>query len=291
VTVLYEVTKQDFAAAKGAFDANDFQQMNILANRLMANVLFGDQKLYAVFGFFMRGLASDFLAVSRDSGLLEELRPKAEVFLDKLERAFTPEIDLDLIWESYFEYEESTRKLHMTAVERKTYQDNAAFTAQAFRHLVAEFLAESAIFHQRSLVFKGFLQEADRLVRNHGADRPTLIFLLLIKALDWLNEYLRFSWSLPTGQLDVDSFKSNLCPILNRVKEWHERSEGPPYTEATTFLCDIILEWRRCFVRYGEPARQEQKIDLPPEARKRIGDAIAQALYKGPEDKRKKGKK
>ena len=295
MTEVYEATRQDFAAARAAFDDSDFQQMNICSNRLMANVLFGDEKLYAVPGFFMKNLAIEFVRGGVDSTLARDLRPIAEAFIAKIDKAFQPEVDLHLIWDAYFEYTENTRKLHMTPGERKTYRDNKAFSSRAFSYLASELLAGEALFHEHGFGLKAFMTEADRIVRNHGVEKKDVVLLALIVALDRLNGYIRVACSSASEGQNMDCVKSLLAPFVDRIKSWHERPEDLPYADATGTLCDIILEWRKYFLRHLEPGRvavsEQQQIELPADAKKRIGDTIAQALQKDLVGKRGKNKK
>jgi len=58
---IYEILRQDFEAARGAFVEADFHDMNICANRLMSNVLFGfeNDTKYILPGFFLRIIANE----------------------------------------------------------------------------------------------------------------------------------------------------------------------------------------------------------------------------------------
>lgn len=292
---VYQVAKQDLAAAKAAFDGGDFQQMNLYSNRLMANVLFGDQKLYAISGFFMKNLAVEFLGVGLDSTLGRELHPMAKDFIVNISESFKPDVNVGSVWKGYFEYNEKKRKLYMTPYERRAYVDNRDFTRLALSYLAQELLTGEALFHERGLVPKAFLTEADRLIRNHGAETKDLVLLSLITALDGLNDFIRVECSSATGGTNPDCLKSRLSPFLGRIGKWIEQSEDFPYPDASNILSDVILESRKYFLRYMELGRvaktEERRVELPAEAKKRISDTVAQALQKDLEENPTKRKK
>src|SRR5262249_40152288 len=130
--LVYQIVNQDFAVAKAAFDDNDFSKMHIYGNRLVSNVLFGNdnEKIYALPGFFLKNLALELLSIKDDS-LANELRRQAELFIVKIDRFFKEQADLGPMWTAYFEYFDNTRKLFLDPVERKIYRDNKSFTTNA----------------------------------------------------------------------------------------------------------------------------------------------------------------
>lgn len=282
---IYKVLREDFAAVKGAFDEGDFAQMNICSNRIMANALFGDQSAYALPGFFLKELATELLKGSVSPGLDKKIRPFAKKFISEIEEAFTPDVDFQRLWGCYSSYIQKTRKLSISAVEKKSYTDNPTFTHQALSRLVQEVFSGEVLFHERGVILKSIIIEADRLIRNHSIQDRDLVLICLFQALDRLNDYFRFACtSTGGGTVYSECMKSYLTPFMERFKNWYDNPEDSPYPSGSDLLCEIILEWRRMFIRYQElgqaTEKQGQRIELPPEAKKRIGDTIAEALQK-----------
>jgi hypothetical protein len=288
---IFDICRQDFTAAKLAFEERDFRLLNILGNRLMSNVLFGsqDEKLLALPGFFIKDVALDFL---KDDTKLDELHRIAKVSIGQVDEAFKRDFDLARFWSVFLKYWNDVRKTNLTATERKAYKDNAAFTVQAMSFLSNELFKDDFVFQENSLIIKGVLQELDRIVRCHGADDSDIILGLLLRVIDWINDYYRQAFSSAQGVVNVELVKSQLSPLLEAVKEWRATKEILPFTNGSTILCDAILEWRRCFIRYLERGRlspeAERRIELPLDTKKRIGDTIAEALQR---DVAKRGKK
>jgi hypothetical protein len=276
---IYEVIRQDFAAATAAFEEADFSQLNMYSNRLMGNALFGNQKQYGLIGFFLKSIATDFLKGGVNTELETRLRPIASTFISRLHECLQPTTDLNGVWEGYFAYKESSRKLHMNSVERRVYRDNVGFTKQAFSYLADELLIGDAVFHEHGLVSTAVLVEIDRAIRNHGAEQRELVLQSLVVAFDRLIGYMKVAFSS-----DAQGLRSTISPWLQRIKQWTSHEERLPYDEASEILCDMVFEWRRMYIRYMELGRavprEERKIELPLQAKQKIGDTIAEALQK-----------
>jgi hypothetical protein len=280
VNEVYDVIRQDFAVVQATCGQGDYLQMNIYSNRMVANSAFGGHNHYGIIGFFLKNLAIDFLKLAQNSESQNALKPFANAFIAKLSDALRPEIDMAQVWEGYFAYTESARKLFLTPAERQVYKDKKSFTAAAFSILSEELLNGGRLFDERGQVTKGFLNESERIIRNHGAEERELVFNVLIVALDRLLDYVKYECS-STGP---ECIKSTLLPMTKRITEWTKGTERLPYDFASEILAAILFEWRLFFVRYFELGRavtpDERKIELPPEAKKRLGNTIAEALRK-----------
>ncbi len=296
MTDLYQILRQDFGAATAAFANADFHDMNICSNRLMSNVLFGSESdtKYMVPGYFLRVIANDFLAL-KDEGLAKTLRPHAERLVAEIDRAFKEELDLTVIWSGFFEYTEKKRELFMSPVERRVYKTDRAFTARGLQYLAKRFFDDPFLSTPNGVLLRALLTEADRLIRNHGAEGKELVFYSVLRAVDWLDRYvaLAFFDAEKTGSRDI--LKNDLDPCLKRIQLWYSGSEQLPYNDGTAILCDILLRWRKYFLRYLERTRsspdEERRVELPGQVRQRIGETIAQALQKDIVDKGAKGRK
>jgi hypothetical protein len=285
--VTYTVLNQDFLAAIRAYEQSDFALFNVYANRLMADTVFGREKQYGLIGFFLKSLAIDFLRLANNSDAQNGLKPIAGAFISMLREGLnlnkqevTPKPDVTPVWQGYFAYVDSSRKVFMHPIEKQVYKDNKPFTAAAFSVLSNELLGGDWIFEENSQITKAFLTESERLLRNHGGTERDLVLNSLVTALHRLLDYVKFGCSGKGNEC----VKSHILPFVERIKEWMTANEKLPFNVAGDILADIILQWRLYFIRYGEIGRaipaEEKKIELPSEAKKRIGDTIAEALKK-----------
>jgi hypothetical protein len=297
MTGIYEILKQDFAAAKAAFDQSDPHNLNICANRLMANVVFGDEddKKYMVPGYFLRIVANDFLAI-KDETVAKSAREPAEHFIATIERAFTEQLDSKPIWNGFFEYTERKRQVLLPPTERRAYKLDPSFTARGVRYLTQKFFDDPFVARSNSIVLRALLTEADRLIRNHGAEHKELVVYCLMRALDWLDRYLPLAFADAEKSGSLETVKGDILPYIERMQNWYSGSEELPYHEATEILCDLLLSWRKFFFRYLDGTKvspgEERRVELPGQVRQRIGETIAQALQRdiGEKGKSSKGK-
>jgi hypothetical protein len=76
--------KQDLAATYEAFQVDNFEECNILANRFMANsVLAGDKKVFLP-GFLIKEVAVDFVNLRRAGSSLATAKPVGQEFMKTL---------------------------------------------------------------------------------------------------------------------------------------------------------------------------------------------------------------
>jgi len=296
MTGIYEILKQDFAAAKEAFDVSDFHALNIYSNRLMSNVVFGDDddKQYIVPGYFLRIIATEFLAIRDEKVATAALQPAGQ-FIAILERGFTTELDLTTIWGGFFDYSETRRKLFLTPAEGKIYKPNPSFTARGLQFLTKLFFNDPFLSRKNSIMLRALLTESDRLIRNHGAERKELVLYSLLRALDWIDRYLIVALNDAEKSASTDSVKGEILQFVERMQNWYSGSEDLPYRDATNLLCDLLVCWRNYYFRYMDrikPASDEdRRVELPGQVRQRIGDTIAQALQRDIGEKGQKPKK
>ena len=296
MTGIYEILKQDFAAAKAAFDISDAHSLNICANRLMANVVFGDEgdEKYMVPGFFLRIIANDFLAIKEEM-VAKLAHEPAEHFIGVMERAFTEELDSKVIWNGFFEYSERKRQLFLSPSEKKAYKSNPSFTARGLAYLTRKFFGDPFLASNDSIVLRALLTEAERLIRNHGAERKELVLYSLMRALDWLDRYLPLALADAEKSGNVERVKGDILLYIERIQRWYSAPEDLPYQNATKLLCDLLLCWRKFFFRYMDRPKpsieDERRVELPGQVRQRIGETIAEALQKDLGEKSQKVKK
>jgi len=143
----------------------------------------------------------------------------------------------------------------VTPVERKVYKANRAFTAQGLAFLSRRFFNDPFLSSRDGIMLKALITEADRLIRHHGAENNELVLFALMRALDWLDRYVAVAFSDADKTGSLESLKEDLIPLLEEVRVWYASSEKLPYSRGTQILCNILLQWRKYFLRYMERAK------------------------------------
>jgi hypothetical protein len=261
----------------------------------MSNVLFGDDSdaKYLAPGFFLRVIANDFLII-RDESLAKKVRQPAERFVGEIARGFSKELDPSLIWNGFFDYVERKRDLFKNSIERRVYKENRTFTARALGYLAQKLFDDPFLSSQDGIVLRSLLIETDRLIRNHGAENKELILFAFIIALSWLDRYLAVALSDAEKRNSTQLVKDEINLYLKRIASWYSTAQSPSLDEATSILCDILIKWRKFYLRYQEHSTaagvEERKIELPGQIRQKIGETIAEALQRDVSRKGIRGK-
>jgi hypothetical protein len=102
---LLKAIHQDLEAARFAFNDNDFESMNVYANRIMSNVsFFSEAKVTGIQGFFLKDMALEYLRLSRrDAAALTTAKVFGEKYFGKLMQSISSTGDEMQIWKDFLE--------------------------------------------------------------------------------------------------------------------------------------------------------------------------------------------
>ena len=276
----FQITRQDFQAARSAFISGNYELMNILANRLMTNAVLGKhaERECAVPGFFLKEIA---LNAGNERILLS-----GERFIRVLDQAFKETPDLETMWSGYAVFVDGVRSAGKHEVEAKAYKDVPEFTGGVIDYLINDLLSIEEVCQENSRILTGMLTEVNRLVRSHGAQQSDLVSWCLLRAVERLHAYHVFS-CIGHGQWDGQALKARSEPYVVRLKECYQgvfKQKGLT-KEATDFLCDLILQWRVAFIRYLEVhhptgVKERREVELPQDAKQKLTETISEILTK-----------
>lgn len=281
------VMKQDFAAIRRAFETGAYDLMNIYSNRLMANAALLGPKEFVVPGILAKELATDCIDARRAEDRLKALKPAAKDLLDSLEENLdSKHAGSDRDWKSFVVFFDITRETRMDEIEAKVYQEDKSFSSRSADVLV-EWLSDHQLllFESRNLFLKGILNELGRIIKSHGADGKTTVLWVLLRVFDRYYDYLAYSSLMLDGTFDETRIKGETTSALEMILEY-ARADSPEefYRLATEICSHLITQWRKYYVFYMEPLRIPEtgarKIELPKEARERIGEIIVKTLKK-----------
>jgi len=289
MSTVFKVTKEDFAAAKAALGLGEYSVMDMLANRLMANAVYGESsdRAYALPGYFIKETSIKLRSQEPGSSTANKISLAAESLVKNLESAFTEELNLEKIWNCYGEFVETTRVIEQSNSEKKAYSENRDFTASVLDYLIGEVLSLDTVCEENSQVFKGSENEIMRVVRVHGATTIDLMSVCLVTAFGRLHDYAMKVCHSPTGVFDKKRLEGWLEPFLTRVQGFHstrnDTDQLTAYQQGSSILIELVHDWRLAFIKYFEinPHKiKEQRIELPQETKDKIGKTISEALKK-----------
>ena len=282
---LGEVLKEDLKAAIAAFRDDSYDTTNVLANRLMSNAIFGKDRKMFLPGFFLKDVAFHFTLLKARSSSLAFSTAKSYgfTFIENLSKSL-PNLNEAQLWSDFLVYNDKLRSFEATEWETKNYSNNVAFTNQSYTWLL-EYLQTKRDFllNPRNFLFKGTIDEMNRIFKAHSADIKDFVFLHLIIALDRNYEYVCRIWNRPDVRLiDEDQVKQLIFPTVDKIIELR----GKPFEieQIDTLLWELVRTWREQFILYGEllsPAIALRKgIELPDDLKRKLTDSLTKTLEK-----------
>ena len=118
----------------------------------------------------------------------------------------------------------------------------------------------------------------------HGAGRDELVTLTLLTYLARIYSYIRYTQTTPDGKVKPEPVQLEILPIIEKIAAL--TSTSPIDIEKSTDILEsLVISWREYYVRYMEPVAApsspaERGVELPPETKKKITEAITKELEK-----------
>lgn len=297
---LTNTLNQDLQAFVIAFEGEETRAdlAVVFANRFLSNLLFLNKPSpYATIGFGLRLSSMDNLRArqiantAKDPTEVRRLVKEAtrEWIVDIQERMASPEIDPVLVWRDLYKYVKSTRKVFLTSPEAAAYKDNELVTSGALSYLFDSFLLnDGEIAEPGTAVPDGCLNEIGRLVSVHGVSERDYPLVAIIFALSWLNEFVARYWTKSSVPAEtVLAAKKRFSALLEPIRPLLQRDNFPNLealaAPASTILSDILMTWRKDFIRFMDSAVITTKKGQPQvskETREKLSESIKGAIEK-----------
>jgi len=298
--------RADFTAAMEAFDSHAFKDMNIMANRILSDIVFGGQEYrkYILTGHILKTISGSLAQTSGEGYDTVEIHNAVEKILNKLQETLHNPISNADVWNTFAEYESGSRLLRCPPSERKAYKEaNPQFT-----RLLSAFLFENILpdIDTMCRVDGGIVQSSsgdfERAIRTNGCELRELILHSVFITFSRVFDYLYFESMPPTGNFDSTGMKAKVEPYLKTMLETYAKIKKgeDPVTIGNPTIEQFCEQWRILFLKYNEisrPGQQAQapRIELPKAAKDQISESLKRAiqadLAKAPRAVPQEGKK
>jgi hypothetical protein len=280
-----KVIGEDLKAALGAFRDDDFGNVNVFANRIMSNAIFGENQKIFLPGFFLKDVAFTFGLLKARKTPMPFATAKAHGFsyVENLGKSLTS-LDEEQLWKDFHEFNDKIRKFEMTTWEEKSYSDNPKFTNESFRWLLSYLNSHKEILSDpRNFLLKGIINETVRIYRVHSATLNDTVLLCLMIALDRNYDYMCKVWDRPDARIiDERKLKELILPSIDQIVAMGNKELK--INEADALLWNLVKTWRELFIQFGEllpPGVALQKgIELPEDLKKKLTESITKTLEK-----------
>lgn len=282
---LEKVIAEDMKAAIEAFKEDSFDNVNVFANRAMSNAIFGDDRKIFLPGFFLKDVAFTFgfLKSRKTASAFSTAKSHGFSYIESLGKSLTS-LDEEQLWKDFQVYSERIRKFEMTDWEEKSYSDNARFTSESYKWLLAYLQSHKAVLSDpRNFLIKGIINEMTRVYRVHSATLHDIVLLCLMIALDRNYDYACKVWNRPDARIiDEKQMKELILPSVDKIIALSNQEFK--IEEADAVLWDLVKTWREFFIQFGEllpPGIALQKgIELPEDLKKKLTESLTKALEK-----------
>lgn len=281
---LRKVVSEDLAAGIDAFRDDSFDFVNLIANRIMANAIFGTDTKIFLPGFFLKEVASTFgvLKARKEAAAYSTAKSHGFKYVESLKKSLSS-LDEKELWKKFHAFSNKMRKFEMIEFEDGSYSDNIEFTRNAFSWLLKHLKEnKDLLFDSPNLLLKGTLNEMERIYRVHSGELPEIVLISLIKALDRYYEYISRAHRKPDRRIDEENVKSKIFPYIDQI----EKSYGQELEieEVDNILWELVKGWRAFYIQYMELPRTrvtfEKGIELPAELKKKLSESITKTLEK-----------
>ncbi|MGD0645085.1 MAG: hypothetical protein ABSA75_09290 [Candidatus Bathyarchaeia archaeon] len=264
---------------------DSFDNANVLANRIMSNAVFGNNRLLFLPGFFLKDVALTFgiLKSQRAPNAYATAKAQGFSYVLNLEKSLAP-LDEEKLWKDFQDFDNKIRKYQMTEWEERSYTDNVQFTKESYTWLVNYLVEHKELLgNPQNNLLKGIINEMVRLYRVHSSDLEDLELLCLVIALDRDYDYIRRIAYLPaSSKIDDNLLKLKILPAIDRIAKMCK--EGVKIKEADTLLWELVKTWRELYIQFGEvlpPGISVEKgIELPKELKTKLTESLTKTLEK-----------
>jgi hypothetical protein len=177
------------------------------------------------------------------------------------------------------------RKFLTSETEKKAYSDNGVFTHHSFKWLICYLKDHKEILKDpKNFLFKGILNEFERIFRNHSGELDDVVAMSLFRALDRLYDYVAVV-NAHDGIIDEDILKMFIYPHVETMEQLVYPEKREEFSEVTHVLWIITKQWRELFLQYMDiervkPIAVQRAIELPAEMKAKLTESVSKTLEK-----------
>ncbi|KKM13812.1 hypothetical protein LCGC14_1712450, partial [marine sediment metagenome] len=183
-----KILQQDINACVELFEKNNFQVINIIANRYLENCLIFNEYQLCLPGVFIKEMVNDYAIIINSPDKSKRIQ-SAKVFGERLIskiRDFFKDLNEDNLWNEFYKYNLSIIEFLRDEIDL-IYLRNPLFSSQAFNFLLNYVENhEDYLYMIKNKFLEGILSFMVRVIRNHNFNLKELMLYVYIKFLGFL---------------------------------------------------------------------------------------------------------
>lgn len=289
---IFTIINQDLEVASKAINDGDFHFVTIIGNRIMTNLYALNKNELMILGWILRDIGGDLLNIStRNKNVKEKIISNAKKlaidYLISLQSDITQNsLNSKNIYDKYEETQSEMRKFILSKRERLTYDEESEFSKQFALKIIEVFYTyKDKAFSKNSNLIPIIANELARNYNEHGG-REALASYFVFRTFAEFYKYASFEkFENSTGLWDLNSKLSEYLELIDKFRRYLIKDDDRAMFET---LNEIVVgfgsDFRLYYLYYGELITQgrtrEEKVELSPESRQKIGEIIAKSLQK-----------
>ena len=276
-TSIVQVIEQDVKAVYSAFQNDDFANMNLFSNRIMANAILSEDPRLTLLGFSLKEIARIYggIKARKDLTTFATAKSLGDVYI----RSINLKGDANEFWEQYHLFYNKIRQHQQDEYEKESYKENIQFTRFAFHWLIQKLSEDrDMLFKDHNQFVRGILNEMGRIFRVHGGELVDLYTFSLVRALQLYYDYTNYFSKKERKEVITKS----VLPYVDEMTKTLLRESVDP-EEVTLLLQRIIVDWRIAYIHFMErprfvPIEKEEGVPITEETKRKISETVTKAL-------------
>ena len=210
---------QDLNVARQYFRQKNFELMGRIGDRIMSNLLLGEENDLMIIGYMVREVSEEFISIKEiDPVRLNGCMDAGDKFLRDITNNPNDENYIVMVWEHYSYYKAKIVEFIPSDVELMVYQKEPQFTAQTTRKLM-RMLDEnrSLLLDDYNNLLLSILEEQRRVINIYGFNKSDLILYITLKAF---YEYYLYLLSFKmANHLEGEAIASKVYRYVDEISQ------------------------------------------------------------------------
>ena len=248
-----EILSQDFEYCLKAFENDNFNLMNIAANRLMENSIFLENQEIFLIAAILKDIANDYMGIVQNKrNILNSAKVLGKNTIDSIKSNLNKGINIEKLLQDFFEFTVNINEFHKDELESQVYMKNTKFTSLVFKKIL-KFLEEnkSSLKKINSTLLTGVLNVMIRIFKNHSCTLKENMVYLYFKLLTLLHPYV-IEKTVPKEELIEEDFQNYLETHIDFIVKSY-LNDDIDFKKYCSKLWEIGKQYRELYLSFNPP--------------------------------------
>jgi hypothetical protein len=282
---IFTIISQDLEVAEKAIEKDDFNLISFAGNRIMMNLLVTDEIELMLLGYMIRDLSGElrFIRANRRDAF-DGAKQESIAYIIELEALVADKkSDPKIYWGKFSENEMKIRTHMLSQIESSIYTEQSEFAGEYSTKLLDIFYSvKNSITHSKNLMLAMMPNELSRNFNEHGGTEALVIYLVF-KAFYEYYTYFDAERQISKERRGEKLAEAKLVRYIENIyKLKSSLSNINDLYEKSNEIIEVLgREAKKSYLLYklpSEPAEIEHELELPEEAKQKIGETIMQSL-------------